>query len=124
MSTLNVELVLVNGSVDVEASEEAFQTAMSNYIAQHEVETAAIADAVNAVFDEHLGKSINMPTLSALTTVRLNAQPSNFSALSELVLGYVRANSQGDDSLFVIRKGKNGGCGRRADQPIAAPASK
>ena len=124
MTTLNVELVLTNGQVDVEASEEAFHTAMSNYIAQHETETSAIADAVNAVFDAHMGKAINMPTLSALTTVRLNAQPQNFSSLSELVLEYVRANSKGDDSLFVIRKGKAGGCARRADLPVAAPDAK
>jgi hypothetical protein len=122
MATITVKLVMDNGRVDSGASVEAFEAELSKFVAAHETELSSVASAVSAVFDEHLGHSINMPTLSALTAMRLNAQPSNFGALSELVLDYVRADAKSASPTYTIRKGKAGGVARIAD--IVAPPAK
>ncbi len=128
MSTsLTTQLVEKDGHIDQDASRAAFNTALSKHIAEREVEQTQIADAVSALFDQYQGAAIPMPALASMTAQKLNAQPENFKVLSERVLDYVRSHSQGEkaedgtverpDSLFVIGKGKNGGCYRRADRP-------
>lgn len=126
-NSITVTLVERDGHVDQDASRKAFDSALSKHIAEGEVEQTQIADAVSALFDQYQGSPIPMPALASMTAQKLNAQPENFKVLSERVLDYVRSHSQGEkaedgtverpDSLFVIGKGKNGGCYRRADRP-------
>ncbi len=127
--SLTVELVTTDGHIDIDASAEAFRSAAIKRQAELETEQTEIAQAVSDLFDLHR-KAIPMPVLGSLVAQRLNAQPENFKVLSDRALDYVRANAQGEvkdgvaerpDSTFVIGKGKNGGCYRRADKP-AAPA--
>lgn len=127
--SLTVDLVLTDGRIDQAASEQAFHSALVRRTAELETEQEEIAEAVAALFDRYPGQAIGMPAVASMTVQALNAQPENFKVLSDRVLDYVRANSQetgsektGDlashpDSLFVIAKGKNGGCYRRADRP-------
>lgn len=126
--TLTVALVLAaDGTIDQDQSEQAFHGALVKRTAELETEQVEIAEAVSALFDQYPGASINMPAVASMTAQRLNAQPENFKVLSDRVLDYVRQNAQGDtakdgsverpDSLFVIGKGKGGGCYRRADKP-------
>lgn len=110
-------VVLSNGSVDVAASTAKFQAQLASYITERETETSQIGEAVNAVFDAHKGKTLTMPTLQALATQQLNAQPENFKALSERVAAYVRENNGGS---LRITKGKGGGVSRVADLPAPA----
>jgi hypothetical protein len=133
--SLTVDLVTQDGHIDIDASTQAFRSAALKRQAELETEGAEIAQAVSDLFDTHQ-KAIAMPVLGSLVAQKLNAQPENFKVLSERALDYVRANSQErkaadgtvtkyEDSLFVIGKGKNGGCYRRADRPApAAPAAK
>lgn len=132
--TLTVDLVQTDGRIDIEASAQAFRSAAIKRQAELETEQSEIASAVESLFDRQLGKAIAMPVLGSMVAQALNAEPENFKVLSERALDYVRANSQTTgsekegnlvqhpDSLFVIGKGKNGGCYRRADRP--APAAK
>jgi hypothetical protein len=135
MSTsLTTDLVLSGGKIDIEASVQAFRSAAVKRQAELETEQAEIAEAVSDLFDANRGKAIAMPTLGSMVAQALNAVPENFKVLSERALEYVRANSQTTgsekegtlvqhpDSLFVIGKGKNGGCYRRSDRP--APEAK
>ena len=129
-TSLTVQLVETDGLIDQDASHAAFTTALSKHIAEREVEQTQIASAVSDLFDQYKGSSINMPALASMTAQKLNAQPENFKVLSERVLDYVRANAQGEtakdgsverpESVFVIGKGKGGGCYRRADRPAKA----
>lgn len=130
--SLTVELVTTDGHIDIEASAQAFRTAALKRQAELETEQGQIAEATSALFDQYKGQAIPMPTVGSMVAQKLNAQPENFKVLSDRVLDYVRANSQGEvkdgvaerpDSLFVIGKGKNGGCYRRADRPAKAPAA-
>jgi len=127
--SLTVELATSGGHIDQAASESAFRTALIKRVAELETEQEQIAQATGELFDENLGKAIAMPTVGSMVAQKLNAQPENFAVLSARALDYVRANSQGKvtdgveerpTSLFVIGKGKNGGCSRRADRPAKA----
>lgn len=122
MSDINVsEYVVRNGgSVDIEASVDKFRSALTVHLAERETQQATIADAVHTVFDKNKGTVISMPALTGLALQELNAQPENFTVLSERVQEYVRENAQGDSSTFIIAKGKGGGCKRRSDIPPAA----
>jgi hypothetical protein len=124
---ITVTLVQTDGRIDLDQSTAAFRSAALKRQAELETEKTEIAAAVSAIFDQHYGKSIPMPTLGSMVAQALNAQPENFAVLSERALNYVRENSQGEvkdgveerpNSLFVISKGKGGGCGRRADLPV------
>ena len=126
--SLNVDLVLgADGHIDQAASSAAFQSALVRAVAERETEEVQIAAAVAEVFDQYRGQSIQMPALGSMVAQKLNAQPENFKVLQDRALDYVRTNSQGEtpkggtaerpDSLFVIGKGKGGGCYRRADRP-------
>ena len=130
-NSLTVDLVLSGGHIDIEASTQAFRAACLKRQAELETEQEQIAEAVSALFDTYQGKSIAMPAVASMTAQKLNAQPENFKVLSDRVLDYVRANSQGEvkdgveqhpGSLFVITKGKGGGCYRRADRPAPTAA--
>jgi hypothetical protein len=124
--SITVELVTTDGAIDIDASAQAFRTAALKRQAELETEGSQIASAAAELFDQYRGQAIPMPTVGSMVAQKLNAQPENFKVLSDRVLDYVRQNSQGEvkdgvaarpDSLFVIGKGKNGGCYRRADRP-------
>ncbi len=127
--SLTIDLVLTDGSIDLDASTQAFRSAAVRRQAELETEQEQIAEAVSALYDRFPGQAIGMPAVASMTAQALNAQPENFKVLSDRVLDYVRSNSQETgsakegtlvshpDSLFVIAKGKNGGCYRRADRP-------
>jgi len=117
---ISVNVVLSNGSVDLDATRAAFETALASFVTARETEQAGIATAVHAVFDEHLGKTLTMPTLAQYATQKLNAQPENLAVLTERTKQYIRDNKEGDSSLFLVVKGKSGGVRRRSDLPAAA----
>jgi hypothetical protein len=121
---ITVTLVSKDGSLNQDASEAAFRSAYLNFVAQRETEQSTIADAVGALFDAHQGTSINMPAVASMACAKLNAQPENYSTLTELVLSYVRENAsekREDGKLFRIGKGKGGGVKRWSEIPVEAP---
>jgi hypothetical protein len=131
-----------SGSIDHDATCSKFADDLVKYEAERETELETIALAVNTVFDTHKGASINMPALTSLALRELNAQPSNFAALTERVQEYVRDNADRTEKkdkegkvvqvaeaprtrAFCIGKGKGGGVKRWCDQPVAEkPESK
>ena len=130
--TLTVNLVSkADGSIDQEASEQAFADQLAAHIVDRETQDTQIANVVSSLFDKHLGKFLTMPTLCSLAVGALNGQPENWKTLSERVANYVRANSQerkaadgtitkDDSSAYVIGRGAGKGVARRADQPVKA----
>ena len=135
MSTITLTMELStneDGSIDQNAWETAALAAVAKRVAELETSTAQIAEVVSSLFDQFRGQHLKMPALASAACNSLNTPPEYFGLRSEQVLAYVRANSQGEkakdgtvarpDSLFVISKGKNGGCARRADLPAATEA--
>lgn len=115
-----------SGVVDTNATVTKFSSDLDNFIAARETEQETIAAAVNGVFDSHKGVRMNVPFVISQALVALNvaAHPYMYNTLSQRVHAFISDNSKGDNSLFVIAKGKNGGCSRRADLAPATTDSK
>lgn len=105
-----------DGSVDVDASKEAYGTALTEWCAQNEIAADRISNAVNEVLDRHAGR-IPMPALLSLSVQELNATPATFKVLSDRVHAYVKGQTEAG-KLFVV-KGKGGGVSREAPKPKA-----
>jgi hypothetical protein len=115
MTTFNIATDSVrdnSGHVDVSLTTDKFTALVMKYVTEHELEQTTISDAVNAVFDEHLGKRLNMPCLLTATLGVLNVQPENFGVLRDRVHKFVQNNAsdkRDDNRPFRVAKGKNGG---------------
>ena len=97
-----------DGSVNVSASANAYAKALSEWVSTNETPVSDIADAVNAVLDQH-GK-LTMPMLQTYTATQLGASPTQFTAVGNRARAWVR--SQAEAGVLVIVKGKNGGVSR------------
>lgn len=129
--SLTVELVVVDGVVDADESLLAFETALENRVAEREIEQTGIATAVAELFalTENFGKAVAMPTIASMVCASLHVPAQSHSVITERVLNYLRAQSQGKvvdgveerpASLLVTTKGRNGGTAIRADRPVPA----
>jgi hypothetical protein len=112
-NTITVELVSSNGALDESASKAAFNAAYAAYAAEHETQESVISDAVNGIFDAHVGQNIKMGTLCHLALTALNVQNENFTALEARVKSFIR--SQTKAGVFSMVKGAGGGFARVAD---------
>lgn len=112
-----------SGNVDLDGTMVKFQSELLKFQAERETETAVIAEAVTAVFDQHRGANIQMPAIVTLALQRLNVQPESYKVLSERVADFVRANAgteRAEGKTFRIAKGKGGGVTRWVDVPEKA----
>lgn len=107
-----------DGSVDLDASKEAYGTALAEWCAQNEVAADKIAGAVNTVLDRHPSQRIPMPALLSEASQLLGATPQTFKVLSDRVHAYVKGQTAAGQ-LFVT-KGKGGGVSREAPAPKAS----
>ena len=93
--SLTVALVTGDdGRINQDASVEAFRSALVRRTAELETEEVQIAQAVNDLFDQYMGTSINVPAVCSMAAQKLNVQPENFATISERVASYVRSHSQ------------------------------
>lgn len=130
---------LSDGTVDEEATVFSFQDKVANHLAEVELETGAIAEAVSGVFDKYKGARMNMPYIVNSALTALNVTPGNSKALTDRVHAYIQENSdrpavkneKGDvvteaepagTRLFNTAKGKGGGVRRNADV-VTKPAT-
>ncbi len=139
MANLAVTVVTGNdGSIDVGATLAAFKDALEVYQVEYEMEGEAIANAVHAQFDKYPGASQNMPALVHGALQILGVTPATFGVMEEKVHSWIQENSDRVEKhdrktkaliqeaepertrMFGIRKGRNGGVVRWADQPLKA----
>lgn len=117
-----------DGSVDLESTLFKFEEDLQRFIAEKDVENAAIAAQIHAIFDTYKGARLNMPYLTGEALRRMNASPANWKVLSDKITSFVQDNAQGKtgedgsverpNSTFIISRGKGGGVARRADLPV------
>lgn len=108
-----------SGEVLIDETVEKFRVELLRFKANRETETAQIAMAVNAVFDQHLGVSITMPAVVSMTLTRLDVTPETFNLLRERTMDFIRANASAkreDGMDFCVQKGKHGGVFRWVDK--------
>lgn len=115
MTTFNIETDSVrdsSGNVDVNRTMDKFHGLVMKHQTDRELEQSTISDAVNAVFDLHPGKRLNMPCLLTAVLGVLNVQPENFGVLRDRVHKFVHDNSSNkrdDNRSFRVAKGIHGG---------------
>lgn len=122
MTTINLATFAVrdsDGELDLDGTMTKFQGVLLQYQAERETELATIGAAVNAVFDQHKGATINMPAVTSFALQRLNVQPESYKVLAERIQTFVRDNASDErgKGLFRIAKGKGGGVTRWSDVP-------
>lgn len=128
---LSIPLVLVDDVIDEEASLTAFETALSAFKQERELEASTIASSVEAVFDLNPGASVNMPYLVNTVLRSLNVQPANYQAMEKKVHAFISSNSdrlankaKGIEAEpertrpYGIKKGAGGGVVRWSDVPV------
>jgi hypothetical protein len=122
---ISIKLVVSDGKIDQDASREVFDNTLAQLVAQEETELSTVGAAVDSVLAANAGKHVPMDTLGAMAAQHLNADVSNFGALSEVALNYVRANAstkREDGKAFRIGRGRGqGGVIRWSDVPVEAP---
>lgn len=103
-----------NGSVDISASAQAYALALTKWVADNEIPTENIENAVTAVLDMYPGQRLPMPALLSLSVQKLGATPEQHRILTERVHAFVRG--QADSGVLTIAKGKKGGVSRAVAQ--------
>lgn len=109
--------VRVNGSIDERATVAKFTSDLATFAAREAEENGTISEAVHALFDKYPGARLSTDYIKGEVLRGLNVQPENFKALSTKIVGFLKAQCSGDDSVFVTGVGRGGGVARRADLP-------
>jgi hypothetical protein len=104
-----------DGSVDHDSTLEKFASDLLRFEEIQDKENATVGKAVHALFDQYKGAKLNTPFVIGEVLSKLNAQPENYKTLSNKIADFLKSQSQGDNSTFVVSKGKGGGIGRRID---------
>lgn len=96
-----------DGSIDVDASLNAWRTDLEVYASKESADLATIADAVTRVWNDNPGlKSMNLDAIASFSMRHLPAvAPSAYNDVSERIKEYVRSATD----LFALTKGKGGG---------------
>lgn len=118
-----------NGSIDIEASTQAFRAALTAQVASAEALATKIEAAVDAVFDE---QGIRLPKGMLIdgALAKLGATSETHTSLTHSVEEYLRANTSKDKGADGRRiaaiKGQKGGLQRLAlpGQPVIALPAK
>ncbi len=129
--------VITDGKVDLAASVEKYRAAALRYVAGQEAEDTLISECMTGLFDLYKGATLNLDFVKSQTVLRMTKvhpelnEPALFSQLSKRVEDYLHANTnqpaveaKGDKPaqpeitgrIYAMRKGKNGGFYRIADQ--------
>jgi hypothetical protein len=111
-TTITINVVETNGTIDQSAMEKDFMAQM------HALKTEQVAGAVACIFDGFRGKRINLPDLSMMVLMKLQLTPSEYASWRPVADSYVRAHCKGEESLFVMGKGREGGVARRSDLKV------
>lgn len=119
-----------DGTVDVDASAQAYADALVAWKAENEIPTDKIESAVEAVFDRFPGVRLSMPALLHEAVSELHGTPAQHKALSKRVQAYVSGQCGTGDARNTgrldIQKGVGGGVARLAlpGQEIPARSAK
>jgi hypothetical protein len=111
-----------DGSVDIDASSEAYAAALTEWVVTNEIPSEKIETAVNAVLEASPSGRVPMPALLSLASQEMNATPETFTVLSDRIHAYVQGQAKA--GLLFVTKGKGGGCSRTAPEPKKAKSDK
>lgn len=101
-----------NGSVDIDASCEAYREALETWVLTHEENERKLREHVVNVL-RVAGKNIPFPTLVGMVCVRLQPTAEQYEVVSTSVEEFLKGSigEKGGSSLLYAKKGKGGGVG-------------
>lgn len=111
-----------SGAVDVLASAEKYAVALQKWVEDNELPVDTLDSAVNAVFDQFVGKRLAMPYLLSAAIQHLGIAPENFAAVTDRLRKHVQG--QAKLGTISIAKGASGGVARVCDLPPKAEDGK
>lgn len=111
-----------DGSVDVAASAGAYAKALTEWVAENEIPSDTIENAVEAAFDRFDGQRLPMPALINFALTELKAEPAQVKTLTNRVHAYVSGQSAKNTGRLDISKGVGGGVLRLSRPGEAIPA--
>jgi translation initiation factor 2B subunit (eIF-2B alpha/beta/delta family) len=111
-------VVVLNGSVDVEATVEKFQEQLEAYVTANVNVDDKIYTAVNRLFDRH-PKTLSMSFVINAILSALDMNPENCKKLTKKAQEFIRMNSSKDRDAAMLKVvvGRGGGVARWADVP-------
>jgi hypothetical protein len=116
---LSKSVVMKDGLADLEATLKNVAEEIANYNVAKQNDVEVIGVAVHAVFDQWKGASIDKPSLISFTLAKLSGVDAlnhkTFVPRAHEVIDAMTATG-----VLSMRKGRNGGYSRCADQPVKA----
>lgn len=103
----------VDGSIDLNASTANYRNALAKFMAENEISTETIQNAVDAVFNEHPSVDaktpmrITIPVLVSYVMGKIDHKPAQYAAIEARVKAFLKGSPRFDSS-----KGKGGGVSR------------
>lgn len=95
-----------NGAIDVNGTLADWSKALAEYASKESADLETIAQAVERVWADFQGKSMNLDAIASFTMRHLPAvDPSAHAVVNERIKDYVRSAT----SKFALTKGKGGG---------------
>lgn len=82
-----------DGSVDVDATVQGFQSELESWILNNESNTSAIEMAVDELFDLHRGKRLSIDSIVHNVLVSMKVGLSNQAEVTAMVETYIRDNT-------------------------------
>lgn len=107
------------GNIDHQATNQKFSALLQAYEAERETEDELVVNAINAVFDEHVGARLNKPyVLNTALLVKMSCAAAELPILQKRAADYLKANTgERGSAIFGVSKGPGGGMIRYSDVP-------
>jgi hypothetical protein len=120
-----------DNNIDVEASCAKFRLHVTKAAEARRHDLDTVSQAVNALYDRFPGAFITIGAIQSMVCSDLKVHPAAYGEISERVHKYMQEwkeagngiTEAGKPALFVMKKGKGGGWGRRADLKLSAPTA-
>lgn len=95
-----------DGAIDVNGTLADWSKSLAEYASKESADLETIAQAVDRVWQDYQGKSMNLDAIASFTMRHLPAvDPSAHAVVNERIKDYVRSAT----SKFALTKGKGGG---------------
>jgi hypothetical protein len=107
------------GSVDIQASAQAYSEALEVWVSENEIPVDGIASVVDAILDGAAPSRVPMPTIANMAAGELGATTKTHQAVADRVHSYLQGQVKAGN-LFV-QLGRGGGV---AKEPAVKKAKK
>lgn len=116
LRALKEYLVMENGAVNYEASQQKLIKDLQEFEAQNNQEYEMASQYVHNVFESNKGSRLATDFVISQAFINSGEPASKFPVLTEVFRDYIKANTgEKDTALFGMGKGKGGGIWRWSD---------